>query len=319
MKPKRLRYAIIPDLNILGSIDEVNYYTKIDKLIQFIKSKVRTKPTTNTNNTSGAGVGETSCGHNSDFYDIFASSEFKFKKLHTDTPPPPPTTTTAAEAPTTYTTTTPTTPLSTTATPPLTTATNITTTTTTTSTAIKSYHFKLWLPNTSDTNCKWIILRIDTNIYSNICIHFDLFWIACDSWLIEEFINTLYIRCRSWNLKCIQIPEIYVTSSLYIHPYRPQQYILLSNQYMKYNNINICDYKQEYIIKYFFNSSASVYKNEWIRDHDQKTGKNNHHLHTIILYMLCICTVYSLCIACTTFIILYVCYKCINTKLLYRY
>ena len=284
VKPKRLRFAIIPDLNILGSIDEVNYYTKIDKLIQFIKSKVRTtKPntTTNTNNTSGVGVGETSCGHNSDFYDIFASTEFKFHKLHTDTTTPPTTTTTAtaAEAPTTYTTTTPTTSLPTTTTPPLTTPphtnnnTTNTTTTSSTSTAIKSYHYKLWLPNTSDTNCKWIILRIDTNIYSNICIHFDLFWIACDSWLIEEFINTLYIRCRSWNLKCISIPEIYVTSSLYIHPYRPQQYILFSEQYMKHNSnsINICDYKQEYIIKYYFNSSA--FKNEWIRDHDQKTGK----------------------------------------------
>ena len=273
VKPKRLRFAIIPDLNILGGIDEVNYYTKIDKLIQFIKSKVRnTKPvattdTTSTkNNTTSGGNGdagggggvESSGDHNSDFYDIFASSEFKFKKIHTDTLTSPPTTTTDNNT-------------TTNTTPPTTTATNITTTTTT-STAIKSYHYKLWLPNTSDTNSKWIILRIDTNIYSNICIHFDLFWIACDSWLIEEFINTLYIRCRSWNLRCLQIPEIYVTSSLYIHPYRPQQYILLSNQYMKHtsNNINICDYKQEYIIKYYFNSSS--YKNEWIRDHDQKTG-----------------------------------------------
>ena len=287
MKPKRLRFAIIPDLNIRESVDEVNYYTKIDKLIQFIKSKVRnTKPAAtttdttntttnkNTNNTTGGAGGQSGGGNNSDFYDIFASTEFKFKMLHTDTITPL-STTAEASATNKITTTstitsdnTYTTPPPTTATPPLPTATS--TANTNTNTAVKSYHFKLWLPNTSDTNSKWIILRIDTNIYSNICIHFDLFWIACDSWLIEEFINTLYIRCRSWNLKCIQIPEVYVTSSLYIHPYRPQQYILLSNQYMKYNNINICDYKQEYIIKYYLNSNR--YKNEWIRDHDQKTG-----------------------------------------------
>ena len=204
----------------------MNYYSKVDKLLQFFKSKVRTK------------VMNTTCihdkiGHNSDHYDMFLSTEFEFAKLHS----------TSNKDNNNYE------------------KYNIN------STSVRSYHFKIYLPNASDTNSKWIILRVDNTIYSNKCLHFDLYWIACDSWLIDEFINTLYIRCRSWNLRCIQIPEVFVAPNLYIHPYRPQQYILLSNQYHKHHNTDISICKQEYMVKYYF----ECINTEWIRDHDQKT------------------------------------------------
>lgn len=64
---------------------------------------------------------------------------------------------------------------------------------------------KLWLSKPGKESPQWVHMQCD-QIYSPFEIfHFELYWIVCYSWLIDDFINVLFRRCLSWKLRIIQV------------------------------------------------------------------------------------------------------------------
>jgi hypothetical protein len=88
---------------------------------------------------------------------------------------------------------------------------------------------RLWLPTPSNDNYNWVTLRYDSVASINRVYHLEVHWVACEAYLVDEFVNTLFIRCRNWQLRLVQIPEYFVTANLNIHPYRSQPYISLQS------------------------------------------------------------------------------------------
>ena len=57
--------------------------------------------------------------------------------------------------------------------------------------------------------------------------HLDVRWIACDSWLMDEFVNILFRKCASLGIRIVQTSEFFCTANLHLHPFRAQPYIPL--------------------------------------------------------------------------------------------
>lgn len=124
---------------------------------------------------------------------------------------------------------------------------------------------KLWLPTPGAEASKWVTLCTDKRVRTNRVFHFDFYWIACDSWLMEELVGTLFIRCKNWGLRMAQTPEYFHTPVVQVHPYRCQPYVLFSDRYEK--DPMVAHSKAAYIQRHFFEVSDS----EWIRDTDQSS------------------------------------------------
>lgn len=63
----------------------------------------------------------------------------------------------------------------------------------------------LWLKGPRASNPKWAYLSHDEYIRPNRVFHLDLQWLACDSWLLEEFITLLFRRCTGWGIRIVQV------------------------------------------------------------------------------------------------------------------
>lgn len=124
---------------------------------------------------------------------------------------------------------------------------------------------KLWLPTPGVEASKCITLCTDKRARSDRVFHFDFYWIACDSWLMEELIGTLFIRCKNWGLRMAQTPEYFHAPIMQIHPYRCQPYFQFSNRFERDPMVALS--KVAYIQKHCFEAVDS----EWIRDADQVT------------------------------------------------
>ena len=116
---------------------------------------------------------------------------------------------------------------------------------------------KIWLKSQHDVVPKWAILRSDRHVCSQSVFHFEVYWIACDSWLMEEFINTLFMRCKTINLRLLQVPELFSIPNLLIHPYRSQPCILFSNRYEI--SPEVAYYKHKYIHKYILDNKNILF------------------------------------------------------------
>lgn len=99
----------------------------------------------------------------------------------------------------------------------------------------KTYQYtKLWLtPPGPDP--KWIYLKCDNTYSLARPFHIEMSWISCNSWLLEDFINILFRRCTSYNLRIVQMPEFFFSSNVQLHSFRAQPFIRIPCTY--YNDL----------------------------------------------------------------------------------
>ena len=75
---------------------------------------------------------------------------------------------------------------------------------------------KVFLRDPSHPNPKWIYLRVDSIFDIRKCFHIEIHWVACDSWLLEDYITLLFRRCSGWGIRIVQTPEYFHTSNLQV-------------------------------------------------------------------------------------------------------
>ena len=100
---------------------------------------------------------------------------------------------------------------------------------------------------------------------------------------MEEFVNTLFMRCKTINLRLIQVPESFYCSNILINPYRSQPCILFSDRYKVTPQVTYYKHKflQQYVLedknKNILNNSTdkNCSSREWVRDADQITDWSN--------------------------------------------
>jgi hypothetical protein len=201
-----LRFIVIPD-PATSSTEEDSYFAKLDKLIQFLRTKIRNE--------------------NKDFnVEYIKSFDVKNDDVNTSQR-------------------------------------NI-------GSYNKSNLTKIWLPSPNQDNVQWVVLQLDGIAKINFIFHFEVYWIACDSWLMEELVTAIFIRCKGWGLRVTQIPEFYRSSNLQVHPYRCQPQMLFSDRYKE--NRKILSWKHNIIQTYILDKvDTSFPAGQWIRDQDQHT------------------------------------------------
>ena len=85
---------------------------------------------------------------------------------------------------------------------------------------------KIWLQGPLHANPKWAFFKYDSSASVQHAFRMEFHWLACDSWLMEDFVNLLFRRCSGpWALRMVQIPEFFGTANLHVHPFRAQPFI----------------------------------------------------------------------------------------------
>jgi hypothetical protein len=206
IKPKRLRFSLIPELISDADADEeAAYFAKFEKLVQYLKSKARNKNLLDIKVDKAKNPGE----------DI------------------------AAAVPTTQ-------------------SNNIKHTTNI---------IRLWLPSPAQESTNWITLRYDNSASIHRVYHLEVHWVACEAFLVDEFVNTLFIRCRNWQLRLVQIPEYFVTANLNIHPYRSQPFFSLQSSLP-----SVVKSKYAPLVNFIESDYFVGQPNEWLEDNKQLTN-----------------------------------------------
>ena len=75
---------------------------------------------------------------------------------------------------------------------------------------------KVFLREPSHPNPKWIYIRVDPIFDIRKSFHIEIHWLACDSWLLEDYITLLFRRCSGWGIRIVQTPEYFHTSNLQV-------------------------------------------------------------------------------------------------------
>jgi len=78
----------------------------------------------------------------------------------------------------------------------------------------------------------WLYCNYDSIVHSYKTFHLQLYWVVCDSWLVDDLVSLLYRRCLQWGLRLSQIPLYYHTENLSIHPYRALPFISIKAMYL---------------------------------------------------------------------------------------
>lgn len=71
----------------------------------------------------------------------------------------------------------------------------------------------------------WIYLKYDNTAYTYRSFHLEIHWIVCDSWVVDDFISTLFRRCARIGIRIAQTPEFFCSANLNMHPLRVQPHI----------------------------------------------------------------------------------------------
>lgn len=92
------------------------------------------------------------------------------------------------------------------------------------------------LKNQNNPNPNWIFLKYDKHIYPYKAFHFEVHWLVCDSWLVDEFISLITRRCTKWGIRLCQNPSYFSSLTLNIHPFRPIPHVRVPSVFPKYKN-----------------------------------------------------------------------------------
>lgn len=68
---------------------------------------------------------------------------------------------------------------------------------------------KIYLRGPKHSNPKWVYLHVDSCYNEKYVFHVEIFWLVCDSWLVEEMISKMNRRASSFGLRVIQITEVF--------------------------------------------------------------------------------------------------------------
>ncbi len=134
----------------------------------------------------------------------------------------------------------------------------------------KNYNVvKIWLQGPNHSNPKWAFFKYDGSASMNRAFKLEFHWLACDSWLMDDFVNILHRRCTSWSLRMAQIPEFFCTSNLQVHPFRAQPYIQVPSSFI--NNVHMSGLWSLTAVLLVENLYLKQDKTEWIEHEEQHT------------------------------------------------
>lgn len=63
----------------------------------------------------------------------------------------------------------------------------------------------IWLPNHAHEHKQWARIMYDTVVSPTTVFHLEVYWIACDSWLMDDFLRDLFVRCKSQGLRLVEV------------------------------------------------------------------------------------------------------------------
>ncbi len=134
----------------------------------------------------------------------------------------------------------------------------------------KNYNVvKIWLQGPNHSNPKWAFFKYDGCASMNRAFKLEFHWLACDSWLMDDFVNILHRRCTSWSLRMAQIPEFFCTSNLQVHPFRAQPYIQVPSTFV--NNVHMSGLWSITAVLLVESLYFKDDKTEWIEHQEQHT------------------------------------------------
>lgn len=126
---------------------------------------------------------------------------------------------------------------------------------------------RIWFSGPGNNAPQWGYLRYDKRISISRMFHFEIYWLVCDAWHMEDFVNQLYRRCLNFSLRIVQIPEFFCTSNLCVHPYRAQPYI----PFVPNESFRMVGSLYPSPISLFENLFIKLNVNSWIKDDPQVT------------------------------------------------
>lgn len=114
-------------------------------------------------------------------------------------------------------------------------------------------------------NPNWVYVKYDKCLYTFKAFHFSLEWFVCDSWGVDDFVNTLYRRSSKLGLRMCQTPGYYASHDLNIHPFRPIPYVQVPPTSVPINPVHSSPTR---VVERLFFSQT---KGEWIFDSERNT------------------------------------------------
>lgn len=114
-------------------------------------------------------------------------------------------------------------------------------------------------------NPNWVYIKYDKCLYTFKAFHFSLEWFVCDSWGVDDFVNTLYRRSSKLGLRMCQTPGYYASHDLNIHPFRPIPYVQVPPTSVPINAVHSSPTR---VVERLFFSQT---KGEWIFDSERNT------------------------------------------------
>lgn len=114
-------------------------------------------------------------------------------------------------------------------------------------------------------NPNWVYIKYDKCLYTFKAFHFSLEWFVCDSWGVDDFVNTLYRRSSKLGLRMCQTPGYYASHDLNIHPFRPIPYVQVPPTSVPINPVHSSPTR---VVERLFFSQT---KGEWIFDSERNT------------------------------------------------
>lgn len=114
-------------------------------------------------------------------------------------------------------------------------------------------------------NPNWVYIKYDKCLYTFKAFHFSLEWFVCDSWGVDDFVNTLYRRSSKLGLRMCQTPGYYASHDLNIHPFRPIPYVQVPPTSVPINPIHSSPTR---VVERLYFSQT---KGEWIFDSERNT------------------------------------------------
>ena len=195
-KPKRLRFSVIPDCRIATANDVDEYFSKIDLLLEFVNKYGQASATSSVSASSP--LPSPSAGVSGSGSTTGSKEQMTLQK---DRSLPP---SNNLEE-------------------------NVRSGSLHRVFAARDFEFmKLTLRSVKNGNPNWLYLKYDKNICAYKAYHMEFHWLVgkdminllfacldkltglylqvCDSWLIDEFVTTLYRKSIKWGLRICQIP-----------------------------------------------------------------------------------------------------------------
>lgn len=114
-------------------------------------------------------------------------------------------------------------------------------------------------------NPNWVYIKYDKNIYTFKAFHFHLEWFVCDSWEVNDFVNTIYRRSSKLGLRMCQTPGYFSSHDLNIHPFRPIPYVQVPSPSAPIHPLHSSPMRV--VERLFFAQD----KGEWIFDSERNT------------------------------------------------